>query len=281
MKKQGKGATAASDRKRRKQAEDLEGGSERSVPGLARGLAVMEFLARRSGGCTQREIAEEFGIPVSSVFRLVNQLEGSGYINRDQESKQMRLSLKMLCVGQRAVLDTNVNEFALPVMRRLRNKLGPTVALGVLNGTGVVTVECVIGLSDFSISLSPGSMSPIHASAPGKMLVASLPADERERLIDKIEFKRYTDRTIKDVAGLRAEIKAIRARGYAMDDNERTLGVCCAAAPVRDRTGQTIAALWLTAPDEYLAPADLPSAAAEVVAAANEISANLGWIQRG
>lgn len=98
------------------------------VPGLARGLEVLEYLARYPQGKTQKEIAEAVGLPAASASRITLLLEAAGYLWRDPDTKAFRHSMKMLMVGQRALFDADVIGLALPYMRAIRDRNGYPVA---------------------------------------------------------------------------------------------------------------------------------------------------------
>ena len=138
------------------------------VPGLARGLEVLEYLAQYPQGKTQKEIAEAVGLPAASASRITLLLEAAGYLWRDPDTKAFRHSMKMLMVGQRALFDADVIGFALPYMRAIRDEFNDTVVLGVLHETEVVAIENAPGRNLFRYSLDPGHRSELHTSAPGK-----------------------------------------------------------------------------------------------------------------
>ena len=136
-----------------------------SVPGLSRGIRIMELLAQRSDGLNQTEIAHALGIPF--------------------------LTMKMMVVGQRAMLGADMLELAIPVMRQLRDELHDTVALGVIQGTNVVVVESVPGTHPFIFTLNPGFTGQIHVTAPGKAILAWYDDARRDALLARMKFKRY------------------------------------------------------------------------------------------
>lgn len=250
-----------------------------SVPGLSRGIRIMELLAQRSDGLNQTEIAHALGIPFASVSRITLQLEEMGYLRRDPESKAFRLTMKMMVVGQRAMLGADMLELAIPVMRQLRDELHDTVALGVIQGTNVVVVESVPGTHPFIFTLNPGFTGQIHVTAPGKAILAWMPDAERNALIAQMKFKRYNERTITDRKAFIRELAATRERGYALDNAEEYDGVYCVGAPVLDRTGYPVSAIWVTGPSNRINAARIAQMGARVQAEALKVSTSLGYIR--
>lgn len=165
-----------------KERQDNKANLFPAVPGLARGLRVLEFLAEHPEGRTQKEIADGLGFPFSSVSRITLQLEAAGYLRRDSQTKAFRHTMKMLMTGQRALAESDLVGTALPVMRRLRDALQDTVVLGVLNDKEIIVIESAVGTHLFKFQLNAGHRINIPASAPGKAIVAFLPEDQRDKL---------------------------------------------------------------------------------------------------
>lgn len=248
-----------------------------SVPGLSRGIHIMELLAQRSDGLTQTEIAHELGLPFASVSRITIQLEEMGYLRRDPESKVFRLTMKMMVVGQRAMLGTDMLELAIPVMRQLRDELHDTIALGVIQGTNVVVVESLPGTHPFIFTLNPGFTGQIHVTAPGKAIMAWYDDAHREELLSRMRFKKYNERTITSRAAFVKELNLTRQRGWALDNAEEYDGVYCIAVPIFDRTGFPLAAIWVTEPMNRVPSSRYPAIAARLNALVGTISASLGY----
>ncbi len=121
-----------------------------------------------------------------------------------------------------------------------------------------------------------GKRSPAHCSSLGKVLLAGMPASEVEALYSKTRLEARTPHTLTRRKDLIASLAQIRAHGYATDREELEPGLCCAAAPVFDRTGSVVAALSVSGPTSRLHDATLAGVTAEVVAAAAQASARLG-----
>ncbi len=123
----------------------------------------------------------------------------------------------------------------------------------------------------------PGTRHPVYCTGVGKVLLAWEPEEEVRRFLASIPLLRFTPNTLTDPEALIRELRSVRARGYAVDREERERGVRCVAAPVRDSQGRVVAALSVCAPASRLPRCRLPEIARLVQAAAYRISANLGW----
>jgi hypothetical protein len=122
----------------------------------------------------------------------------------------------------------------------------------------------------------PGTLSPMHASGIGKALLAQMPPEARARALAAGGLERFTDRTLTDVAAIEADMARTRVRGYAIDDEEKTEGMRCIAAPVMDLHGEVVAGISVSGPSSRVSEAETPRLAAAVTGAAATLSAALG-----
>jgi DNA-binding IclR family transcriptional regulator len=246
------------------------------VPGLSRGLAVMEFLSSHPQGNTQMEIAEALALPISSVARITLQLEATGWLRRDPDTKSFSLTMKMLMTGQRALFEKDLIGIALPEMRALRDKWLDTVVFGVMHDCEIVTIENCAGKRLFRFSIDPGHRSPLHCTAPGKAIAAYLPDTILDATLSRMQFKRYNSRTITGEKAFRRELALVRQNGYATDDGEQYNGIYCVGSALLDRNGYPVATIWITGPVENISEEDIPKIGADFRAAAARISSILG-----
>jgi len=245
------------------------------VPGLARGLAVIEHLAAHPGGRTQKEIAEALGLPTVGVMRIALQLEADGYVRRDAAKRTYRLTGRLFQALRKAYADGDLVESALPFLRTLSDATGETAVLGVLSEGAVTVVDSVPGRRAFCLAVATGHRAALHASAPGKAILAALPPDECGRLLAETSFEARTPRTLRSRKALVAALDRVRREGCAFDLEEDFAGVRCVAAPVFGRTGRVAAAVWIAGPSARLDEKALARAAQRVTAAARGISENL------
>jgi DNA-binding IclR family transcriptional regulator len=180
-------------------------------------------------------------------------------------------------MGYSALGEETLVEKALGSMRALRDRYGETVPLGVLHGNEGVVVEEIPGVHPFRFVLAPGKPFHLHTSAPGKAMVAFLPEGERKTLMAKIEYKRFNEKTIRNIGDYRKKLEEVRKKGYAVDFAEEIEGMHCIGAPIFNRRGYPIAAIWLTGPSFRLEPINFESIGKEVKKYADIISQSLGY----
>ncbi len=247
------------------------------VPGLRIGFQILEILSNHPRGRVLTEIAADLNRPVSSAYRIVMALEELGLVSRDPETKQIRMTQKLLTIGQRAITETNLVEHALDIMRELRDQVLDTVLVGVREEGEVVVLDEAIGSRMFCFVSKLGYRVAAYCSAPGKAVLAFLPEKEREAVIAATKFVRFNERTITTKDELRRELATVVEKGYAFDDAEQFEGVYCLGAPVFDRAGYPVAAIWVTGLMMDLDRKRIPQIGAAVRAHADRISARMGF----
>ncbi|MDX9867638.1 MAG: IclR family transcriptional regulator [Kiritimatiellia bacterium] len=247
------------------------------VPSLKTGFDLIEILSHHPRGKMLTELAETLQCPVSSTYRIAVALENMNVVTRDPETKQIRLTGKLLQIGQRAITETNLVEHALDVMRELRDQVTDTVLIGVREGTEVIILDEALGTRMFAFISKLGFRVGVSCCAPGKAILAHLPEREQAAVLQQITFIKHNARTITSKDRLRRELAAVTAQGYAFDDAEQFEGVYCVGAPVFDRGGYPIAAVWITGLMMDLDRTRLPQLGATVRAHADRISARLGF----
>jgi len=248
------------------------------VPNLDRALMILEFLAGQSQGRGVSEIARQLDIPKNSVFRIVSTLHAHGYLLRDDGVKTYSLGRKLLALGYAAVDEHNLMEKSLDALRDLRDATGETALIGTLgHGEGVV-LEQMPSPHAVKVLVEIGHRFPLHTAAPAKAMLAFLPPDEAGPIIDGIRFTRFTEKTITDKEHYLAELEKIRRLGYAVDDGEELEGLGCVSAPVFNRRGRPLAAIWVTGPSFRLPREDFERVGDLVMKKAEAISRRFGYV---
>jgi len=247
------------------------------VPGLERGLHILEYLDRHPGGRSMGQIAQDLRLPKNSVFRITLTLIEAGYLARDPDSSRIALSRKLLSLGYGALGEaSSLVEQSLGAMRQLRDSVRETVCLSVIVGDEGFVLEQVPGLYPFRCVVDPGMRQPLHASASCKAILAYVPQEELERILSRLTMPRLTPHTITQPAPLREDLEGVRQRGYALDRCEHIDGVVCLASPIRDRRAYPVASLTVTGPIGRLPESQYPDLGRQVCECADRISTGLG-----
>ncbi|MFP4444225.1 MAG: IclR family transcriptional regulator [Spirochaetia bacterium] len=253
----------------------MQNESRYNVPNLERALIILEFLVKQAKGCGITMIAEKLDFPKNSVFRILKTLLAHGYVV--EIDNQYQVSTKLLALGYVALGESTIVSKAADLMVDLRNETHETVVLGRLAGVQGLTLEVVLSDEPVKFVVDVGFHFQLHNTAPGKVLVAYLPEDEQDKILDKIDYQIFNERTIKNRAEMEAEISRVLEMGYAIDHGEKVLGVHCIAAPVYDYKRNNIAALWITGPANRMPEGDFVRLGNLVMEYARRISLKMGY----
>jgi DNA-binding IclR family transcriptional regulator len=248
-----------------------------SVPALQRGLAILERIANSRRGLTFAQLARFFDFPKSSVHTLVLTLEREGYLQRDDATGRYMTGRKLVHIAGMTLDGLVVRERAAPLLRTLVADTGMTAHLAVLDRHEVTVVAKVDRPGVHRIATWVGKRMDVHCTSLGKCLVAHLPDEQVDRLINDRGLLRHNEHTIVSPERLKQELARTRALGYAVDDEEEELGGRCVGAPVWDRDGRVVAAVSVAGGIDQINADTLATIAAQVMAAAMAISKELGY----
>jgi len=222
------------------------------------------------------DLGKRLALPKSTVHRLASTLIDAGMLEQNAETGKYRLGLVLFELGALVRRKMDFSSEAKPFLMELREKTGETVHLAILDQNSIVYINSLESKQAIRMTLDVGVRRSAYATAAGKVMLAFQPAETLARLLAG-GLKGRTAKTIVDPEAFLQELAAIRARGYATTDEENELGVRSLAAPVRDHSGNVIAATSIAGPSQRLTKKVLSAFALDVVAAADAISVRLGY----
>lgn len=237
---------------------------------LERALALLEALAAGPAGA--QELARMTGLPRSTVFRLLGDLANANYATRDPDGR-FRLGLKLLELGNAVHDQLRLTGVARTLLEALRDATSLTVTMTIREGTDAICIERLESPLAIRFTIAIGRRTPLHAGAQGRVLLAYAPAEVLDDVLSR-PLARLAGGTITDAGVLSTNLALIRERGFAISDAEVNDGARGIAAPVRDRSGQVIAAIAVAGPVHQVRVRDRV-VISKVVSAASELSALL------
>ncbi len=244
------------------------------VQSVDRAITVLEILAR-TGEAGVTEIAAELGVHKSTAFRLVAALENRGLVEQNSERGKYCLSVGIVRLAGATTARLDIVQESRAITRRLASVSGETVNLAVLSDGAALYVDQVAGASAMQPHNWVGQRIPLHATSNGKVLLSGVP--QAQLLAIAGELRTYTAATITTGERLTAEIDAVRANGYAVAVDELETGLTAVAAPIRNVTGDVRASISLSGATFRLDEQRRTDLIPELVRAADEVSARLGW----
>lgn len=241
---------------------------------LARAVAVLEMLGESDVPLSLAEICQRMQIHKSTAHRSLMVLEQITLIERTQDNR-FRLGLKLYELGNRAVEQIDLRARIRPYLWRLSSQLGETVHLGVVQKASVVYLDKAEPNRRICMSSKTGSSNPVYCTSLGKAILAFLPPESAEEIIDRIRFVSFTSKTITNREDFMKSLERVRRRGFAVDDEEIEMGVRCIGAPIFDENRFPIAALSMSGPTARVRPQNAASIAERLIRCCNEISNSL------
>jgi DNA-binding IclR family transcriptional regulator len=180
-------------------------------------------------------------------------------------------------VGSSFLRSTSLQSEGQVIVERLAEETGETANLGILDSDEVLYLAIAHGQRELGIQSNVGTRHPVYCTALGKALMADLSWPEARALLSRIERIRMTKNTIVSVARWREELRKVADRGYALDAEERILGVRAVAAPVRDHSRRVVAAISAAGPAFRIKGDNLEPLISKVQRQAAEFSVRLGY----
>ncbi len=197
-----------------------------SVRAVERVVDILDMLQRSSSPVSLVELADVTRLPKSSVFRYLATLEARGYVDKDPVSGDFTLGVAL--PSQRQHLDLLVAR-ARPLLQRLRDRFGETVNFGVLDGDKILYLEIVESPKAMRLAARSGDRDFVHSTALGRAIAAQLPGERVRDIVASAGMPALTPRTTTSADELLASLQAVRADGYAIDDEENEVGARCVA----------------------------------------------------
>jgi DNA-binding IclR family transcriptional regulator len=250
-----------------------------TVDAAAKALELLSVFSFREPRLSLADLAKRTGIPRATAFRLLSTLEQSGFLAKEHGAYQ--LGIKCFVLGNIVAGGLDLRETAHPHLVALRDATRETTQIAILDHWQVVYLERMLSpLPVGFMRARSGAILPAYCTALGKTLLAFRPEGEVAEWAATQRFTALTPRTITTARRLLKDLSVIRQRGYGLDEEEREKGVCCVAAPVRNHTGDVVAAVSAAGPVHRM-PRELAGStvASAVLSAAAAISIDLGYVE--
>jgi len=243
-----------------------------SIQVIDRLASLMDIMARYDDAVSLKILSAESGLHPSTAYRILASLTEHHYVERDKNGTY-RLGFKLLHLGSHVRQRVDLRQQAIPIMAKLRDKLGETVNLTVKEGDEVVYVERAISGHVMRVEQVIGSRAPLHVTAVGKLMLGQIGEDASHSYAQRTGLPAYTPNTITEVSRLVNVCREGITQGYAFDNEEAEMGVGCIGVLVFDDTGDVAGGLSLSAPIERRRNEWVP----EMIEAGRRLSESLGF----
>jgi len=215
---------------------------------LNKALAVLEAITAQSQPIGLPDLSARLALPRQTVHRVLVQLEEAGLVIRDPQRDRFSVGPRLSALALNALQTHNQSAPIRAILQQLVEDVEETCNIGVLDGLDFVYLERIECHWSLRVHLQAGSRVPAHCTSGGKVMLAHLDESVRAKLFRSITLKSFTSTSITRISDLEADLAQVRERGYAVNNQEFTVGIIGVAVPVTDRHGRVLAALAVHGP---------------------------------
>jgi DNA-binding IclR family transcriptional regulator len=244
------------------------------IASLEKGIRILELLARH-GELTVSETAKLMDTNRAGSHRFISTLKDLGYVEKNSSNKYQP-TLKIMKLATRVANRFEIRRLAKPYMHRLSMMYKETINLGFFKNREVIHIDKIDSLEVLRMDSALGDKAPAYCTGLGKAILAFLPDHELADYLEKLEFKPLAPNTITDRGEFQAELDRIRENGYAVDDEEMTIGLRCIAVPIFDHNAYPAYALSISGPAMRLTHRALEDMKKTILTASSDLSRLMG-----
>jgi IclR family transcriptional regulator, pca regulon regulatory protein len=231
-------------------------GDPNFMTSLARGLAVIQAFSQRKRQLTVSQISNKTGFSRAAVRRCLYTLSKLGFAGSD-DSRHFYLRARVLGLGHSYISSMPLAAAAQPILEQVSRVLHESCSIATLDGADIVYIARANVTRIMAIDLGVGSRLPAFCTSMGRILLADLPPDKLEEYLARIDYQRFTERTVVSAEKLRQVLKVVQRNGYSIVDQELELGLRSMAVPLRNPEGRVVAALNVGAHAQRISIQDL------------------------
>jgi IclR family transcriptional regulator, acetate operon repressor len=271
-------AEIAERRMRGRPRSVISGQDGGAVQSLERAIVILRTVADAEG-LSLTEIARIASLPPSTTYRMLTTLQQHGLAEFEEASQLWFVGVETFRIGAAFLRRRKLAERGRAIIQALMTVTGETANIALAEPDGVVFVTQAETHAPIRAFFRPGTRSPYHASGIGKAVLAFMADARRAEALARLDYERFTPGTLHSAEALGRDLAEVRARGYALDDEERNIGMRCIAAPVFDEMGTPIGGVSVSGPSVRVDDAFVARSAAAVVNAARELTQAIGGME--
>lgn len=234
----------------RKPADDDHIDPRYIVPGLSRGLALLQLFPRSKPAKTLAELAAGLGLTRSATYRLVYTLEADGFIARDPETRRYRLTSKTLDLGFEYLHAQPITETAQPFLRALSDRTNAAAHIAILDGWHAVYLARALPNAGLVSNLQLGARLPAHTTSSGRIMLAYQDEERLREIFDAMRKEVRGAHAVPTAQDFNNQIAADRKRGYVFHHSTVDPGLVSLAFPIRDHDSRVVAAVTVIVPEK-------------------------------
>ena len=245
---------------------------------------ILLFNTFQSEEKSVMEISRSLNMLPSKVSRMLGTIAKEGFVERNQETNKYRLGIRFFELGMvcafhlplRRIIRPHIEQMAKE-LNQMAKELNLTVGWAILRNNRVIVVDRIQNMNIDMLAQRIGLNLPIHTTAIGKLLLAYLPEEDQDKVLESIELVKLTDATVVDKELIKENLKVIKERGYSTDERETHKDLNGIAAPIKNATGDVVAAIHLMGEDSRISAQEFFQFASFLKEKALFISRQLGY----
>ncbi len=245
-----------------------------TVPALQRGLRILELFTYERRELSTNEIAEALGVTVSTIYRIIQTLQGMGYLQKTAKNSY-ELGPQLISRGFTYLASRDIVDVAMPHLNRLRDLTSLSCHLSIREHLDTLYVYRALAAQRLSVNIPLGTRIPCHCNAMGKILLTALSETELNAIYQNARLDSHTLTGPKTLPELKIEVEHARYQGWVISRSDYATAI---AAGVYNHLGQVVAAINISGADAMLASGEaLDSMRIALISCAREISLQLGY----
>ena len=246
-----------------------------NVQSVERALDIINTIVAANRSLSVGELSQAMGLAPSTIHRILQTLTVKNYVFQDPQTKRYDIGPEIVDISSALYLRYDLVRRVRPYLQELVEVTGESAHIAQLYGTTAMYLSQVEPFSMVRMFTTPGSIAPLHCSDVGKVFLADLPTARVDEIVRKTGLPARTPQTITDEPALLDELECVRVQGYALDDEEREMGVRCLSAGLLNGAGKVIAAIGVAGPTSRLSRERIGEVSAAVVSMAQRCADEL------
>jgi IclR family transcriptional regulator, KDG regulon repressor len=232
---------------RKRRSEELLA-KEESMQTVTRAIQVLKAFSIQEKEISLTQLSHKLGISKSSLQRILGTLTSEGLLEKDERTKLYKLGMEIYSLGNLVEANSHLLSISKRYMQQLNDQTGETITLNIVHNNKRKCIGYMVSKHELAAITYLSEYSPLYAGASAKVLLAYMPEEKRNQLINEFQLEPVTQNTTTDKDHLEKQLMSIREKGFAITEGERVLGVYAISAPIRNRFNEVIASLTITIP---------------------------------
>lgn len=220
-----------------------------STPSM-RLISLIEVIAEKSDFFSLQELTEELNLPKPTLYRMLQQLDEAGIIQRDGDHRHYSSAQRFRNIAENVLINSTIHGSRRSILNALVDEVNESCNITCCAGSDVLYLERVETPEPLRFYLHSGSHVPLHCSASGKLFLSQMSKSQRQKLLAGRVLKKFTDNTIDTFEAFEREIGVVKKNGYAVDDEEYLPGLTCLAVLVNTGKKASNIAVAIQAPTQ-------------------------------